>query len=214
MATACRRPSVQGALAIGHCPYHQLNLSTTFSPPNHHTQTQLIHTILNGPLSFQASPEHPPDLAGVRLRLRRRLCPLPLPHSTRLPRSQTVPALLRRGTPPPHLIHSLRLISRWVPRPPDRTQVDRALKTVLSRRVAPEEEITLGEAEFKEFAVEVFTYAVVSSAGREVLKRVPLGAAGIAGFGVVVKPGKEVVVAAIGAYALGVATSIFLSLDS
>ncbi|KAK4387937.1 hypothetical protein Sango_2400300 [Sesamum angolense] len=112
------------------------------------------------------------------------------------------------------LSHSLRLISRWVPHPPDRAQVDRALKTVLSRRAAPEEEITLGEAEFKEFAVEVFTYSVVSSAGREVLKRVPLGAAGIAGFGVVVKPGKEVVAAAIGAYALGVATSIFLGLDS
>ncbi|KAI3459806.1 hypothetical protein Pfo_016469 [Paulownia fortunei] len=111
------------------------------------------------------------------------------------------------------LSHSLRLVSKWVPRPPDRAQVDRALKTVLSRRAVREEEITLDEVEFKEFAVEVFADAVLSGAGREVLKRVPLGVAGIAGVGVVVRPGKEVVVAAIGAYALGVATSIYLSLN-
>lgn len=111
------------------------------------------------------------------------------------------------------LSHSLPLVSKWVPRPPDRALVDRALKTVLSRRPVPEEEITLDEVEFKEFAVEVLVDAVVSSAGREVLKRVPLGVAGIAGVGVVVRPGKEVVVAAIGAYALGVATSIYLSLN-
>lgn len=67
--------------------------------------------------------------------------------------------------------------------------------------------------EFKEFAVAAFADAVVSSAGKEVLKRLPLGVAGIAGIGVVVKPGKEVVAAAIGAYALGVVTSIYLSLD-
>ncbi|KAG8368315.1 hypothetical protein BUALT_Bualt15G0032800 [Buddleja alternifolia] len=113
------------------------------------------------------------------------------------------------------LSHSLPLISKWVPRCPDRVHVDRALKTVLSRRseAAPPEEITLGESEFKEFALEVFRDAVVSNAGREVLKKVPLGVAGIAGVGVVVKPGKEVVAAAIGAYALAVATSIYLSLD-
>ncbi|GFQ07429.1 hypothetical protein PHJA_002887000 [Phtheirospermum japonicum] len=55
--------------------------------------------------------------------------------------------------------------------------------------------------EFEEFAAEVFAEAVDSGARMEVLKRVPLGAAGIAGFGAVFRPGKEVVVAAIGAYA-------------
>lgn len=111
------------------------------------------------------------------------------------------------------LSQSFRLVSRWVPHPPDRTQVHRALETVLSRRAVREDEIALDEVEFKEFAVEVFSNAVVSSAGMEVLKRMPLGAAGIAGVGVVVRPGKEVLVAAIGAYTVGVATSIYLSLN-
>ncbi|PIN13135.1 hypothetical protein CDL12_14248 [Handroanthus impetiginosus] len=111
------------------------------------------------------------------------------------------------------LSQSVPLVAKWVPRPPDRDQVDRALKTVLSRRSVRDEEITLDEVEFKDFAAELFADAVASGAGREVLKRMPLGVAGIAGFGVLVKPGKEIVVAAIGAYALGVATSIYLSLD-
>ncbi|XP_047977387.1 uncharacterized protein LOC125219454 [Salvia hispanica] len=110
---------------------------------------------------------------------------------------------------------SVPLISKWLPSPPDRTQVDGALKTVLSRRPAQEEEeeITLDEAEFKEFAVELFADAVVSRAVMEVLKRLPLGVAGIAGFGVVVKPGNDIVVAALGAYALGLLTFIYLGLD-
>lgn len=61
--------------------------------------------------------------------------------------------------------------------------------------------------------MEAFVDAVVSNAGAEVLKRLPLGVAGIAGFAVVVKPGKDIVVAAVGAYALGVVTSIYLALD-
>ncbi|XP_057778177.1 uncharacterized protein LOC130996918 [Salvia miltiorrhiza] len=111
------------------------------------------------------------------------------------------------------LSDSLPLISKWLPTPPDRAQVDRALKTVLSRRPVQEEEITLDEAEFKEFAVEVFADAIVSKAVAEVLKRLPLGVAGIAGFGVVLRPGNDVVVAAIGAYALGLVTLIYLGLD-
>ncbi|KAL1557228.1 hypothetical protein AAHA92_12737 [Salvia divinorum] len=108
---------------------------------------------------------------------------------------------------------SVPVISKWLPCPPDRTQVDRALKIVLSRRPAQEEEITLDQAEFKEFAVELFADAVVSSAVMEVLKKLPLGVAGIAGFGVVVKPGNDIVVAALGAYALGLVTLIYLGLD-
>ncbi|CAA0818393.1 Unknown protein [Striga hermonthica] len=110
--------------------------------------------------------------------------------------------------------HSLRLVSRWVPRPPDRAEVDRALRAVLSRRASrgEEEDITLDEAVFGEFAAEVFADAVVSGARAEALKGLPIGVAGIAGFGAVVRPGKGVLAAAIGAYALGVATSIYLSL--
>lgn len=113
------------------------------------------------------------------------------------------------------LFRSLPLISKWVPHPPNREQVDRACKIVLSRRSVRQvdsDESLLDEVEFKAFAMEVFTDAVVSNAGKEVLKRVPLGVAGIAGVGLIVKPGKEILRAAIGAYALGVATSIYLSL--
>lgn len=111
------------------------------------------------------------------------------------------------------LSDSIPLISKWLPTPPDRSQVDRALKTVLSRRPVQEAEITLDEAEFKEFAVVVFSDAVVPNALAGVLKGLSVGAAGILGLGAVVKPGKEVVLGAIGAYALGLATSTFLSLD-
>ncbi|XP_051126542.1 uncharacterized protein LOC127248310 [Andrographis paniculata] len=117
------------------------------------------------------------------------------------------------------LSQSLRLISNWLPHPPDRVHVDRALKAaVLSRRPPRTDEdedgIVLDQTEFQEFALEVFSDAVVSAARLALLKRLPLGAAGIAGAAAVVKPGKDVVVVAIGAYALGVATSIYLSLDA
>ncbi|KAL3835089.1 hypothetical protein ACJIZ3_009825 [Penstemon smallii] len=115
------------------------------------------------------------------------------------------------------LSQSLPLISKWVPLPPDRGQVDRALRTVIrSRRSGSnpvhEEEVLLDEVDFKEFAVDVFGDAVVLGAGKEVSKRLPIGVAGIAGVGLVVKPGKGVLAAAIGAYALGVATSVYLEL--
>ncbi|KAL8491786.1 hypothetical protein ACS0TY_023401 [Phlomoides rotata] len=111
------------------------------------------------------------------------------------------------------LSDSLPIVSKWFPDPPNRAQVDRALETVLSHRAAQEEQTALDEVEFKEFAVAAFTDAVVSGAGKEILKRLPVAVAGITGFGVVVKPGKEVVAAVIGAYALGVVTSIYISLD-
>ncbi|XP_009630894.1 uncharacterized protein [Nicotiana tomentosiformis] len=112
------------------------------------------------------------------------------------------------------LYPSVPLITNWVKSPPTRLQVDKAFK-VVSTRLSGEEkesEIVLGNTEFKEFAVEVFVDAAVSGAGKELLKRVPVGAIGIVGVGVVVKPGKELVAAAIGAYALGVATSVYVSL--
>ncbi|XP_060171940.1 uncharacterized protein LOC132603074 [Lycium barbarum] len=108
------------------------------------------------------------------------------------------------------LYPTVPLITNWVRSPPTRLQVDKALKIVSKEK--KEGEIVLGNNEFKEFAVEVFKDAVVLSAGKELMKRVPLGALGIAGVGAVVKPGKELIVAAIGAYALGVATSVYVSL--
>ncbi|KAM3398556.1 hypothetical protein P3S68_002072 [Capsicum galapagoense] len=47
----------------------------------------------------------------------------------------------------------------------------------------------LGENEFKEFPVEVCVDAVVKYAGKEILKRIPVGVLGIAGVGVVVLVG-------------------------
>ncbi|KAJ8563375.1 hypothetical protein K7X08_031827 [Anisodus acutangulus] len=112
------------------------------------------------------------------------------------------------------LYPSVPLITNWVKSPPTRLQVDKAFKIVSTRRSGEEKEseIELRNDEFKEFAVEVFADAVVSCAGKELLKRVPLGAFGIACVSAVVKPGKELIAAAIGAYALGVATSVYVSL--
>ncbi|CAK9142668.1 unnamed protein product, partial [Ilex paraguariensis] len=114
------------------------------------------------------------------------------------------------------------LITKWVPQPLSRSQVDRTFKAITIRRsknmppaqVQKEEgEVVLGPVEFKEFARELFTNAVVSNAGKAVWKSVPIGVAGIAGVGAVTKSGKEVVGTVIGVYALGVATSIYLSLS-
>ncbi|CAN4100660.1 unnamed protein product [Withania somnifera] len=111
------------------------------------------------------------------------------------------------------LYSSVPLIKKWVKSPPTRLQVDNALKIVSTRRsFEKESEIVLGNPEFKEFAVEVFADAVVSGAGKELLKRIPVGVLGIAGVGAVVKPGKELIAAAIGTYALGVATSVYIGL--
>lgn len=111
------------------------------------------------------------------------------------------------------LCPSVPLITNWVKSPPTRLQVDNAFKIVSTRRSGEKEsEIVLGKDEFKEFSVDVFADAVVSCAGKELLKRVPVGALGIAGVGAVVKPGKELIAVAIGAYALGVATSVYVSL--
>ncbi|KAK4361571.1 hypothetical protein RND71_020523 [Anisodus tanguticus] len=110
------------------------------------------------------------------------------------------------------LYPSVPLITNWVKSPPTRLQVDKAFKIVSTRQEEKESEIVLRNDEFKEFAVEVFANAVVSCAGKEMLKRVPVGVLGIAGVGAVLKPGKELIAAAIGSYALGVATSVYVSL--
>lgn len=114
------------------------------------------------------------------------------------------------------LHHSLSdhhpLIKRWVPSPPTQLQVDRALRAV-THSVDSSPDQTLGRAEFKAFAVELFADAVVAGARRAVLRRLPIGVLGIAVVGVAARSGKELVTAAIGVYALGVATSVYLGLS-
>ncbi|XP_056173403.1 uncharacterized protein LOC115681288 [Syzygium oleosum] len=126
-------------------------------------------------------------------------------------------ALLHRS-----LSLSFPLVSRWVPSPPSQSQVDRALRraTAADRRSpgaggggegdGPQ---LLGAAEFREWAAELFAGAVVEGAGRAAMTRVPIGVAGIAGLGMATRSGKEVIGSAIGVYALGVATAIYLGLS-
>ncbi|XP_022761565.1 uncharacterized protein LOC111307716 isoform X2 [Durio zibethinus] len=113
-------------------------------------------------------------------------------------------------------LHPHPLILRWVPDPPTRSQVDSALRVITSHQRNPrndEEQLVLGATQFREWAVVLFADAVVGNAGKAVLKRVPVGVLGIVGIGAAARSGKEVVGAAIGVYALGVATSIYLSLS-
>lgn len=122
-------------------------------------------------------------------------------------------ALLSLPHPPP-------LVLKWVPHPPSQVQVDSAFRQVSrcrSRRSEEEEEEekpeVIGSNRFKEWAVVLYANAVVGNAGKALLSRVPIGVAGIAGIGAVTRSGKDLVGAAIGVYALGVATSIYLSLS-
>lgn len=94
----------------------------------------------------------------------------------------------------------------------DSLQVDRALR-VVTRSGDSVQDQTLGRVEFKAFEVELFADAVVAGAGQALLRRVPIGVAGIAGVGLVTRSGKELVATAIGVYALGVATSVYLGLS-
>ncbi|ESQ38977.1 hypothetical protein EUTSA_v10001662mg [Eutrema salsugineum] len=113
-------------------------------------------------------------------------------------------------------LSSLRfpLIIRWVPSPPSQSQVDSALRVTISRAAtATEDEEILGKEDFKEWAVEVFAEAVVGNARKAIASRIPLGIAGIAGLGAVTRSGQNLIGAAIGVYAIGVATSVFLSLS-
>ncbi|KAF3555538.1 hypothetical protein F2Q69_00017950 [Brassica cretica] len=107
-------------------------------------------------------------------------------------------------------LFSFPLIIRWVPSPPSQSQVDSALRVIASRVTAAN---ILGSEEFKEWAIEVFTETVVGNARKAVASRIPLGIAGIAGIGAVTRSGQNLIGAAIGVYAVGVATSVFLSLS-
>ncbi|KAG2727688.1 hypothetical protein I3760_01G169700 [Carya illinoinensis] len=110
------------------------------------------------------------------------------------------------------------LIMKWVPSPPSRAQVDSALRAVTHRwpnreDLTAQHESLIGPPQFKEWAIELFTDAVVSNAGKAVLCRVPIGIVGIAGIGAVTRSGKDLIGTAIGVYALGIATSVYLSLS-
>lgn len=108
----------------------------------------------------------------------------------------------------------LPLITRWVPSPPSQSQVDSAFRVTISRVVAEEDDEILRLEEFKEWAVEVFSESVVGNAKKAMVSRIPLGIAGIAGIGAMTRSGQNLIGAAIGVYAIGVATSVFLSLSN
>ncbi|KAK1379363.1 hypothetical protein POM88_026107 [Heracleum sosnowskyi] len=99
------------------------------------------------------------------------------------------------------------LVLKWVPSPPTRSQVDQAFKSITSDK--PQQDITLGEDEFRDFAVDLYGNAVVSSAGKAVMVRVPVGIAGIVGVGVAMGSGNRLVKAAVGVYALGAAVAFY-----
>ncbi|KAF5767983.1 hypothetical protein HanRHA438_Chr14g0641961 [Helianthus annuus] len=103
---------------------------------------------------------------------------------------------------------NLPLINKWVNSPPTRTQIDKSLQ-----RTVPDGDgiVTVGESEFKEFAVDLYRDVIVSNAQKAVLVKVPIGVAGIAGIGMFTRSGMEVVGTVIGVYAVGVATSVYLS---
>lgn len=101
------------------------------------------------------------------------------------------------------------LILKWLPTPPTRSQVDSALRFITRDDV----DDTLGPLQFKAWAVQLYSDAVVSSAGKALLLRVPIGVAGIAGIGALTRSANHLVGTAIGAYSLGVAVSIFLGLS-
>ncbi|XP_010517926.1 PREDICTED: uncharacterized protein LOC104793285 [Camelina sativa] len=115
-------------------------------------------------------------------------------------------------------LSSLRfpLITRWVSSSPSQSQVDSALRVIISRFAAAEEEddeILLRPEEFKEWALEVFTESVVGNARKAIASRIPLGIFGIAGIGAVTRSSQNMIGATIGVYAIGVTTSVFLSLS-
>lgn len=108
------------------------------------------------------------------------------------------------------LSDSLPLVHRWVPSPPGQTEVDSALRRAVGdNRPAGG---CLSRPEFKAFAVELFRVAVLSNAGGALLRWAPAGMAGIAGFGLVARAGREVVGRVMGVYAVGVAAAVYASL--
>ncbi|CAN6448802.1 unnamed protein product [Victoria cruziana] len=117
-------------------------------------------------------------------------------------------------------LSSMSLVRNWIPSPPSQIQVDRAL-----RRIRPDSfEEPLGQSEFRDFAVELFTDAAISNAGAALTRRIPAGLAAIGatfllaeripgGVGAAVRAGRGLFGKAAGIYALGVAGAVYLSLS-
>ncbi|KAL8201815.1 hypothetical protein R6Q57_010962 [Mikania cordata] len=102
------------------------------------------------------------------------------------------------------------LIDKWVTSPPTRSQIDKSLQRSLPE-VDGDAIVTLGDSAFMEFAVDLYADAIVSNAQKDLMVKLPIGVAGIAGIGVVTRSGMEVVGTVIGVYAVGVAISVYLS---
>ncbi|KAJ3696833.1 hypothetical protein LUZ61_000538 [Rhynchospora tenuis] len=103
---------------------------------------------------------------------------------------------------------SVPLIPRFAPSPPSQFQVDSTY-----RRVRKSTEEGLKSDEFRLFALELFGGAILNGMGAAVARRVPLGAAAIAGVGVVTRAPVGLVGRVVGVYALGVvATAVYLGL--
>lgn len=102
----------------------------------------------------------------------------------------------------------------WVSSPPTRSQVDSALRVVTRGPNDNNDDgaQTLSSAQYKEWAVELFADAALSSARGSLLRRVPIGAAGIVCVGALTRLGNGLVGAAIGVYALGVYAAVYSSL--
>ncbi|KAK7325090.1 hypothetical protein VNO77_29162 [Canavalia gladiata] len=110
-----------------------------------------------------------------------------------------------------HVNTSHTLIHRWVPTPPDRSQVDSAFRLVSSPSLSHD---PLGLVLFKKWAHQLYTDAVLSGATKALMLRLPVGVVGILGIGAVTRPAPQLVGTVVGAYSLGVALSIFLGLSA
>ncbi|KAI3723611.1 hypothetical protein L2E82_35346 [Cichorium intybus] len=105
----------------------------------------------------------------------------------------------------------LPLIDKWITSPPTRSQIDETIQKFLPGDEG-DEIVTLEEAQFKEFAMDLYADTIVSNAGKAILVKVPVGVAGIVGIGFATRSTMEVVGTLIGVYAVGIATSVYLSL--
>lgn len=105
------------------------------------------------------------------------------------------------------------LIKKYVTAPPTRSQVQKSLRKVVQNADDDDDQIvTVGENQFKEFAFDLYAGVIVSNAEKDIMVKVPMGVAGIVGLGVASRLGVQVVGTAAGVYAVGVATSVYLSL--
>ncbi|XP_043714288.1 uncharacterized protein LOC122662649 [Telopea speciosissima] len=111
-------------------------------------------------------------------------------------------------------LQHVHLFKKWLPTPPSRTQIDKAIRVIIERFKIPSDGgETLCLLEFKAFAVELFTDAIVSNASKAVLRRIPIGLAGIVGIGAATRSGRDLVGIVMGIYSLGIAAVVYGSLS-